>query len=235
MQRIVVTNAKGGCGKSTIATNLAAYFASQQQPTALFDYDPQGSSIQWLKLRGPQYASIHGVDAHRKPANGMTRSFQLRIPEGTRNVITDTPAGMGGPELAHLVQQADALIIPVLPSPIDIHAATHFISDLLLIGKARSYNVKIGVIANRVRANTVMYQALQRFLNTLNITFITSLRDTQNYTKAAQVGIGIHELSAPSVDKDLHQWESLLKWLEPEPASETIPNNVHHIGSLAGF
>ena len=193
MHRIVVTNAKGGCGKSTVATNLAAYL-SKVGLVALFDYDSQGSSTHWLRLRGELDPSIHGVAAHRKPANGVTRSFQLRIPPDTQYTISDTPAGMSGPELAKMVQQADTIIIPVLPSPIDIHAAANFVRDLLLVGKARAYNVQIGVVANRVRQNTVMYKQLRQFLRSLNIPFITALRDTQNYAKASHLGIGIHEL-----------------------------------------
>ncbi len=216
MQRIVVTNAKGGCGKSTLAINLAAALA-RRESVSLFDYDPQGSSMQWLKLRGVRTPEIHGVAAHRKALNGVTRTFQLRIPQDTGYVITDTPAGMHGQELAQLVQQADVLLIPVLPSPIDIHAATHFVRDLLLVGKARSYNVRIGVVANRVRQNTVMYRALRQFLRSLNITFVTSLRDTQNYAKAAQQGLGIHELKSSTVERDLDQWLALLRWLGAEP------------------
>ncbi len=216
MQRIVVTNAKGGCGKSTLAINLAAALA-RRESVSLFDYDPQGSSMQWLKLRGERTPEIHGVAAHRKALNGVTHTFQLRTPQDTGYVITDTPAGMHGQELAQLVQQADVLLIPVLPSPIDIHAATHFVRDLLLVGKARSYNVRIGVVANRVRQNTVMYRALRQFLRSLNITFVTSLRDTQNYAKAAQQGLGIHELKSSTVERDLDQWLALLRWLGAEP------------------
>ena len=217
MQRIIVTNAKGGCGKSTIATNLAACL-SNAGTVSLFDYDPQASSMHWLKLRGERHTAIHGVAAHRKPANGMTRTFQLRTPPNTRYVVMDTPAGSGGPDLYHVVQNADAVIIPVLPSPIDIHAAAHFVRDLLIVGKARSYNVRIGVVANRVRKNTIMYQALRQFLRSLNITFITALRDTQNYAKASHQGVGIHELKSTTAYLDCQQWEPLLHWLSEAPS-----------------
>ncbi len=212
VQRIIVTNAKGGCGKSTLATNLAACLA-RAGTVSLFDYDPQGSSMHWLDVRDDARPSIHGVAAHRQPANGITRTFQLRTPPNTRYLVMDTPAGTGGTDLAQVVQNADALIIPVLPSPIDIHAAANFVRDLLLVGKARAYNVRIGVVANRVRKNTVMYQALRQFLQTLNMTFITALRDTQNYAKASHEGLGVHELKSPTAYIDCQQWEPLLRWL----------------------
>ena len=235
MQRIIVANAKGGCGKSTIATSLAACLASVGK-VALFDYDPQASSMHWLKLRGERQSTIHGVEAHRQPANGVTRTFQLRTPPNTRFLVMDTPAGTGGTDLAQVVQHADAIIIPVLPSPIDIHAAAHFVRDLLVVGKARSYNVRIGVVANRVRKNTITYQALRQFLRSLNITFITALRDTQNYAKASHKGLGIHELRSPTAYLDCQQWEPMLQWLsdapsdfEPAPAS---PEPVISYGAM---
>lgn len=212
-QRVVITNAKGGCGKTTIATNLVAALNHYGVPTSLFDYDPQGSSSEWLKQRDEDRPAIHGVSAWRKPEQGTTRSFQLRVPQNVKLIVKDTPAGVGGPDLVKLVQEADSIIIPVLPSPIDIHAAANFIRDLLLIGKARTYKTRIAVVANRARQNTLMYQSLQRFLNTLKIPFVTTLRDTQHYVRAAAEGIGVHELQGPRIQTDIKQWEPLLAWV----------------------
>ncbi len=130
---------------------------------------------------------------------------------------------MAGMDLVHMVQDSDMLLIPVLPSPIDIHAAANFVRDLLLEGKARAYNVRIGVVANRVRKNTVMYQALRQFLQSLNMTFITALRDTQNYAKASHQGLGIHELKSPTAYIDCEQWEPLLRWLGDASSDYELP------------
>jgi chromosome partitioning protein len=221
MRRILVINSKGGSGKTTIATNLAGYYASRGYVTALFDYDPQGSSIQWLSQRPSDRNRIHGIPAFHKAGLGMTRAFQLRIPPDTERVILDAPAGVNGPQLADLVRRVDAIVVPVVPSPIDMHASSHFIRDLLLVGKVRAYQVQVGVVANRVRENTLGFQALQRFLHTLNIPFVTHLRDTQNYVKSAEVGLGIHELDAVLTQRDMDQWENLLEWLENKP--ERLP------------
>jgi chromosome partitioning protein len=48
----LVVNSKGGSGKTTLTTNLASYFAVNRIPTAVMDYDPQGSCLNWLKSRG---------------------------------------------------------------------------------------------------------------------------------------------------------------------------------------
>ena len=220
MYKIMVINSKGGCGKTTIATNLAAYYADQGLRTVIFDYDAQGSSMQWVRARDESLPEIHCVAACRNSRDGVTRTWQLRVPEGTERVIFDTPAGIAGQELADLVRRVDSIIVPVQPSPIDIHACSHFIRDLLLVGKIRRLNVRVGVVANRVRERTHGFSILGRFLDSLNIPFIATLRDTQNYVKVAERGIGIHELDAPFIGRDLAQWAVLLQWLEGHEADD---------------
>ncbi len=212
IRRILVANGKGGCGKTTIATNLASYFSLHGQPAALLDYDPQGSSTQWLSLR-ERAPVIHGVCAHRH-SMVQTRVYQMRLPEWTRRVILDAPAGVGGPDLLEMVRQVDTVLIPVLPSPFDIHAAAHFIRDLLLVGRVRANAVRVGVIANRVRRSTLVYRSLRRFLDALEIPFVGQIRDTQNYLHAAQEGLGVCEL--PGARRDVGDWRRIVEWIEAD-------------------
>lgn len=216
VRRILVVNAKGGCGKTTIATNLASFYAAQGRHAALLDYDPQGSSMQWLASRAEGHFPIHGVAAFRKPTMGMTRSWQMRLPAETERLILDAPAGIHGMPLIDLVREADTIIVPVLPSPIDIHAASHFIKDLLLVAKVRARSIRVGVVANRVRKNTRVFLSLQRFLDSLNIPFIAYLRDTQNYVQSSEEGLGVCEWQAQKIRQDRAQWEKLARWIEGE-------------------
>jgi len=205
MRNILVLNAKGGCGKSTIATNLASYYAyEQEQQVALVDFDPQGSSMAWLKVRPDNYPEIHGIAAWKEA---------VRIPKDTEMVIMDAPARVSGKELTQLVRRVETIIVPVLPSPIDIRAAADFMKELLTTGKVSRKETKVAVVANRVRENTLIYQSLQAFLKSLKIPFVTTLRDTQNYIRAEERGVGIFEMAPSQVWWDLEQWEPLLKWL----------------------
>jgi len=214
-RRILVANGKGGCGKTTIATNLAGSLAARGRMTALLDYDPQGSSMQWLSVRR-NAPPIHGVAAHRPPGAGMTRTFALRLPLGTERVILDVPAGIHGLQLIDLLRDVDVIVIPVMPSAIDIHAAARFIQELLLTGKVRARSVQVGVVANRVKENSHAFKNLQRFLSTLSIPFITRLRDSENFVTAAETGISISELPKAH-RRDLLLWEELVRWVEGEP------------------
>ena len=222
MQKILILNSKGGCGKTTIATNLASYFVTQDLETALLDFDPQGSSIRWLNLRPQSKSDIYGVHvASRKNNTGVTRSFQMRVPPKTERMIIDAPAGVTGNELRDLIGYVDTIIVPVLPSAIDIHAVTRFIEELLLFGKVRQKGLNVAVVANRAKKNTLTYKALERFLKTLKLPFITTLRDTQNYVHAAERGIGIHEMWDKRTDSDKAQWRPLTRWLEDLNITET--------------
>ena len=223
MTRILVLNSKGGCGKTTIATNIASYYASQGAITALVDHDPQASTMRWLSLRPKEKSEIYGVPAYERPRSGVTMSWHRRVLPGTDKVVIDAPAGVMGQALQEFVRQVDVVVIPVLPSPIDIHAATRFIEELLLIGKVRSFGVKVGVVANRVKKNTLVYQSLERFLTALNLPFLASLRDTQNYVRASARGVGIFEMWDQRVQQDQVQWRDFIDWLDAIEPRQSLP------------
>ncbi|MEJ2043993.1 MAG: ParA family protein [Reinekea sp.] len=213
-KRILVANAKGGSGKTTIATNLSSYYAARNEHCALIDCDPQGSAIQWLQLRKSDRRKIHGVSAYKKSTAQVTRTWYLRsLPAETTKVVIDTPAGLSGMLLNDLVRECDVIVIPVTPSPIDIRATTHFIKELFLTPAFRAQPRRISVVANRIRKNTLVYSKLELFLKSLKIPFIASFRDTQFYIRASEYGLGIHDLKN-SQTSDVSDWEKLVAWID---------------------
>jgi chromosome partitioning protein len=205
MRTILVLNAKGGCGKSTIATNLASYYAwEKEKKVVLADYDPQGSSMAWLEVRGEEWPEIQGIAAWKDP---------VRPPRDTDVVIMDAPARVHGTELTQLLRKADTILFPVLPSPIDMRAATTYMQELQSAGRVQRGEVKIGVVANRVREHTLIFVELYEFLRNLKVPYVATLRDTQNYIKAEERGVGIYEMAPSQVWQDIENWEPLVKWL----------------------
>jgi chromosome partitioning protein len=204
MRTIMVINAKGGCGKTTLSTNIAGFYANKGHNVALADFDPQGSSLDWLKARPEDRASIHGIAAYEG---------SVRVPRDTDYLVLDVPAAVHGKTLTQLVRRAESLVIPVLPSPIDMRACAHFIEELLLVGKVNRDEVKLAVVANRVRENTLIYHTLEKFLKRLKIPRIATLRETQNYIRAAERGLSIFEMAPSQVTQDVEQWKSLTRWL----------------------
>ena len=232
MQRILVLNPKGGSGKTTIATNLASYFATQGDRPLLSDNDPQGSSARWLKKRKPEQPFIYGVAAAERNSR-TTRSWQMRVPPDAGHVIIDTPAAVPAHDLPEITKTADVLIVPVMPSDIDIHAFSRCIADLLLIAKIKRDEYRIGVVANRVKRNTLIYQSLMRFLQTLRIPVIATLRDSQNYVRAAELGVGLHEMKPQLVAQDMEDWRPMIDWLKTKEATQLTPTDVSPVPQTA--
>ncbi len=222
-KRVAVVNSKGGTGKSTIAMNLAAYYASRNVPTTVYDFDPQESAAAWVTERSADATLVSAVTAARKPDAGTTRTWQLRAPENTRRIILDTPAGLGGNSLLEVVRCVDSLIVPVAPSPIDSRATARFVQELLLVGKAREHRVRIAVVANRHRRDSSVCPALARFLLALHIPIVTVLSDSNLYLQAAERGVGLHELPFADTQVELRRWRPLLRWLEAGFVRKSVP------------
>jgi chromosome partitioning protein len=222
MQRIIVLNPKGGSGKTTIASNLAACYAVRGHRPALMDLDPQGSSMRWLRKRPDDNPPIHGIAGFERSA-AVTRSWQMRIPAECTAVIIDTPAAVESQAFPEITRGADAILVPVMPSDIDIHATAKCIADLLLVAKIRRSDHRIGIIANRVRANTLVSQSLMRFLDSLDIPLVATLRDTQNYVRAVEAGVGVYEMPRWQVQQDWEHWRSLTDWLTARRPGQPLP------------
>ncbi len=205
MRSILVVNPKGGCGKTTIATNLATYYAVWDISTALVDLDPQQSSMEWLRVRPKDENSIQGF-------NGL--KGRIYPEEGTRRVIYDCPARTDSKKVARLIELVDVVIIPVMPSAIDMRVAATFVADIMGHVKKSKTKVSMGVVANRTHKNYASYKALAKFLRALDVPFVGALRNSQNYIKAADTGVGIFEMSMSEAKPDMKEWAPIINWVE---------------------
>ena len=213
LHKIVVLNPKGGSGKTTLATNLASYFARRGPPPTLIDCDPHGYSMRWLDNRPDQYPKVYGIAAyeHCTPA---AKGSDLHAWPGSRHMIVDLPAALPDEQLFYQTYDADSIIIPIVPSEIDIYSAARFIADLLLVAQLDRRNRNLAIVANRTRENTISYRMLMRFLRSLEIPIVAQLRDSQNYVHASAKGIGICDMPAYIARKDIEQMQAVINWLD---------------------
>lgn len=210
MRSVLILNAKGGCGKTTLATNLAGYHASKGRRVVLADFDPQGCSLDWLAVRPAERPAIAGIAAWRDG---------LRAPPDTDWLIIDSPAAVHGRQLAELVRRADTVLMPLLPSPIDMRAAHHFIAELNAVRKLVNGDVRLATVANRVREHSVAAAGLESFLQGFSLPsgkpfpFLAALRASRNYLLAAERGLSIFEFAPGRTLPDREQWLRILRWL----------------------
>jgi chromosome partitioning protein len=233
MHTTVIMNAKGGVGKTTIATNLASYFAANGVATTIMDYDSQGSSLSWLKQRPADASPIHGADG--SPRKGSVfKSTSRFIPHETEQLILDAPAAPNRLLMQDLLDRSQAVLIPVAPSKIDIHATVNFIKELLLITCVRHAGIRVALVANRARASTAVYEPLERFSNSLKLTFLTHLFDSEVYIEAGDTGLGIFEMDAAHTANQRHEFMPIVEWVDPSVRADELSSTVVPFAQTSG-
>lgn len=205
MAVVLVANPKGGVGKSTLATNIAGYFARRGHQVMLGDTDRQQSSHRWLALRPANASTIVSWEIEADIA---------RAPRGTTRIVLDTPAGLHGDKLKEVLRLADRIVVPLQPSMFDILATRDFLAVLAERKQVREGKADVGVVGMRVDARTRSAEQLERYVQTLGLPVLGMLRDTQNYIQLAAHGLTLFDIAPSRVQKDLEQWEPLLRWLD---------------------
>lgn len=227
MNTTLVINPKGGSGKTTVSVNLASYFAAiANVPTAILDFDPQGSSLNWLRQR-PAYAPpIHGANAARQAR--QLRSMAMYVPPETQQLIIDAPAGASGFVLQDMLARADCIVIPLPPSAIDIHATANFISGVLNTSAMQARNLPIAVVANKVRRTMPSYEPLEWFLDSFRLKLTARLVDSDVFVKAAEAGVGIFDMDPGFSIAERRQFTPIADWVENlrRPRGEPADSNL---------
>lgn len=207
MLKILVASSKGGCGKTTIATNLAASFAQDGKNTVLVDADRQGSSMRWAEKRA-------GFAAPVLPISGMKAGWSDRIPSDAERVVIDAPAGIRSGEMSELLHDVRAILIPVLPSRIDLEASAHFLHEVGNLPRVKRGTLAVGVVANRLKPWTTASQTAIEEIKALPFPLVAQLRDTQGYVLMAGLGKSVFDYQSELIRSHQEDWEKLLRWLK---------------------
>lgn len=207
MKTWLVACSKGGVGKTTIATHLAAQAAVDGLRTALVDADPQGSATRWCERRADLASAVLPVDGTRK-------SWRKHLPDDTQRVVVDTPAGAMERELEPFLDVADALVVPVQPSALDIEAAVHFLESVGRHPRVRKGKLRLGLVGNRLKPHTNASQQAMEVLRSWPFPLVAQLRDSQAYVVLTGLGKSLFDYHSAQVREHQADWEPLLHWLD---------------------
>lgn len=206
MKTVLVASSKGGVGKTTIATHLAAQSAVAGQRTVLVDADPQGSSTRWAQRRA-------GLTSAVLPVDGTRRNWQKSVPEDTQRIIIDGAAGHMADDLQSFLDQASAVLVPVMPSALDIEATVPFLNTLARHPRVRKGQLPVGLIANRLKPWTNASQQALAVLDSWSIPVVAQLRDSQAYVMLTGLGKSLFDYNSQQVREHQQDWLPVLKWL----------------------
>lgn len=205
MKTVLVASSKGGVGKTTIATHLAAQSALEGHSTVLLDADPQGSSTRWAERRCD-------LDSAVLPLDGTRRNWLKQVPEDTQRMIIDAPAGATADSLVQFLDTADALVVPILPSTLDIDATVPFLNAIAKHPRVRRGQLRVGLAGNRLRPWTNASQQAVALLQQWPYPVVAQLRDTQAYVMLVGLGRSLFDYHSLHVRDHQDDWASLLKW-----------------------
>lgn len=206
MLTVLVACSKGGCGKSTLVTQLASHWAQDGKRTAIVDTDRQGSSYRWATLRPEGLPGVLGLEGRR----GLQK-----LPPDTERVLIDTPAGSGERELEPLLETANAVLVPVLPSSFDLHATLAFLDQLASVPRIKRGKLPVALVGNRLKPWTHASQdALAQLAESSSFPVVAELRDSQAYVLLTALGKGIFDYHSEQVRSQQQDWLPLLRWLK---------------------
>ncbi|MDD2883554.1 MAG: ParA family protein [Dechloromonas sp.] len=204
MKAVLVANPKGGAGKTTLATNLAGYFANQGKVTTLCDLDRQQSALRWMAFRDAALPAVTGYYGGNQ--------ISLSLPKEPDWVVVDAPAGLQGYKLTDTLRQADKVLVPLVPSVFDMAATEDFLNSIR--NEIRGQRAKVGIVAMRVDPRTRAAGMLEEFLRHFDIPIVAYLRNTQNYVNVAAAGATVFDPPRAKHRRDVAQWAGLLQWVE---------------------
>jgi chromosome partitioning protein len=207
MRTVLVASSKGGVGKTTIATHLAAQAAIDGQRTVLIDADPQGSSTRWAQRRADLETAV-------LPLDGTRKNWVKHVPDDTQRLIVDAPAGATVDSLEGFLETADALVVPVLPSTLDIDATVPFLNALAKHPRVRRGQLRVGLVGNRLKPWTNASQQAVELLKQWPYPVVAELRDSQAYVMLVGLGRSLFDYQSQQVREHQEDWAGLLRWLK---------------------
>lgn len=207
MQTILVASSKGGAGKTTLSTQLAGHFAVAGKATVLIDADPQASSTRWCEKRADMATAV-------LPINGHSRAFRKYLPDDAERVVIDAPAGAMADDLEPFLEMADVVLVPVLPSAIDLEATVPFLNSLAQVQRVKKGKLAVGLVGNRIKGWTSVSQQAIEQLQSWPYPLVAQLRDSQAYVLLAALGRCVDDYRSEQMRSHQEDFAPIFRWIK---------------------
>jgi chromosome partitioning protein len=203
--RILVGNGKGGVGKSTIATTLAAALAARGRRTALADADRQRSSLAWLAARPAGHPAIRALDWSKRLD---------QVPPEIERLVVDAPANLDGDEIEDLLDMADKVVVPMQPSLFDQGGTERFLGKLARQKSVRKGRKEVVLLLNRLRPRTRAAARLEAYVRGLELPVVARIADRAVFEELASGGLSIFDVAGARHEAARAEWVDLVERLD---------------------
>ena len=204
-KHICVINWKGGCGKTTIATHLAAALATSGLETGLADYDRQKTAKFWEKLRPKDAAKVTIVD---------WRNDFGKSPPSLQRLIVDCPPSLRTKRVRAIIAESNVTVVPLLPSIFDEMATLQFLWRMEAIKSVRTHKKLVLLVANRYRTGRAASRRLEEFLVTEGLLLTARIPEREIYSDLARDGLTVFDVNNKTALEQQQAWLPLVRAVE---------------------
>ena len=190
---ITVANQKGGSGKTTVSMQLAGTLARRKHKVLVVDADPQGTATRWAASASdedPFPASVVGLSA----ASGKVHREVKKFIDDYNYIIIDCPPAADSPVPQSALLIADIVLVPVIPSPLDMWAAVG-IKQVIFSVTDLNETLQARLVLNQCQPRTTLAQETLEILPEFGIALTTTtIHQRQVYRQSAVFGQTVHGL-----------------------------------------
>ena len=204
-KKVLVMNQKGGVGKSTCAAALLSHLSHLGYKVELIDFDRQCPCHDWAKNALPGCSQSYPPSLRSFSNIAMT----LKVRRESDFIVIDSPSNFSQEEMVRYTYFTNAILLPMSPSPLDLHTSLPFIQDLIESGVLSTRKIALAFVVNRcVTHDGRVARTEQLSQHFRQYPTLGQVSENVLYQEA------FFDKQALPVTLDLQLWRRVIEWLE---------------------